>query len=359
MMIWYPETAIGADITDTDYFEVSPWKDYISNSKLGLLDPSHGGSMALFLKSWKNTKRSKSLQHGTIVHSLLLQADNYGVSDILRPTGKLGDMVYDTFRLRTRDNPLTIEESINTVIKLHNYYSGKPSAKIIQNAIAKGFPYYKHLMIYKNNEFILNSEEVDIVLGCLEGLKANQQSMDCFFPPDKNIQRFNEFTVACKLNIKDRDYTVKIKIDNWTLDLKNKVVTMNDLKTTGVNIDNFMNGYWEVYPTSTEDIRIFHPGSFQKYSYFRQMAMYTMVLENYIIKTYGFKPKIQINIVAIETKDPFRSVVFDLGEYYNNKFSQRQLEFGQNQFQELMLILANNEYIQTIEGIDQLPQAFI
>ena len=358
-MIWYPESSVGADITDAQYFEDSPWKDFISNSKLSLIDPSKGGSMSLFLRSWKNEKRSKALQTGTIVHSLLLQADNYGVSDIIRPSGKLGDMVYDAFRLRNRENPLSIQETLALVIKLHNYYNGKPSASVAKKIITNGWPYYKHLMIYKNNEFILNSEEVGTVLGCLESLKLNDKAMDLLFPKDKDILRFNEFSVYTKVFVGNKPYYIKIKIDNWTLNLKTKEACLNDLKTSGTNLDNFRDGYWETYPTDDEVIKIFHPGSFQKYSYYRQLAMYTKVLESYIIKTYGFKPKIHANIVAVETKDPYRSEIFNFGFYHRNRFSNNQLQYGIQETESLLNLLDSNNYEQNIDWLDPVTSAFV
>lgn len=359
-MIWFPETAISANISDSEYFETEPWKSYISNSKLGLLDPSHGGSMSLFEKSWKNERRSKSLQVGTIVHSLLLQSNNYGVSDILRPSGKLGDMVYDMFRLRTRDNPMTIKEAIDTVLKLHNYYNGKPSMAVLKKAMMGGYPYYKHLRIYKNNEFILNSEEVNIVLGCLEGLKANQKGMEVLFPKDKNIHAFNEFSVACAVEVANKKtYVLKAKIDNWTLDLRTNTVTLNDLKTTGTNIDNFVDGYWELIPTRTGVEKIFHPGSFQKYSYFRQLAMYAKILENYVINAYQIQPKMRLNILAVETKDPFRAELFDFGSYESGQFERNEIRFGESQLEDLLNRLAKNGYNQDIIRVDGLPSAFV
>lgn len=359
-MIWFPETTIGDDISDSTYFEVSPWKDFISNSKLSLIDPSKGGSMKIFLKSWKNERRSKALQTGTIVHSLLLQSDSYGISDVLRPTGKLGDMVYDMFRLRNRDIPLTLRESLDLVVKLHNYYGGKSlTSTRLKTAILNGLPYYKHLMLYKERDFILNSEEVEVVLGCLESLKANSEAIEVLFPKDPTVLRFNEFSIYTKVKVNTSEFYLKIKVDNWTLNLKTKEVYLNDLKTTGSNIDNFVNGYYETYPTESEVIKVFHPGSFQKYSYYRQLAMYAKVLEMYVIKHYGFKPKMYINIVAVETRDPYISEVFNFGTLENDKFSSNQLTYGLEELENLLTALNSANYEQNIEWVDSVTPLLI
>jgi hypothetical protein len=364
---WIPASAKSEDITDEQYFQEEPWSEYISNSKLNLVDPSTGGDYSLFLKSFQNKRRSKAFQTGTIVHSLLLQENNYGISDVMAPSGKLGALVYDCFKLRARNN-ITIIDAINTVVKYHDYYGGKPyilrgkgkkgGSTVLMTAIRNGLAYYQHLRLYKERDFILNSDEVKVTLGCLESLKANDKAMEVLFPADPDILRFNEMAVAVDVQMEDRRFTLKIKIDNWTLDIKNKTATLNDLKTSGVGLQNFVNGYWEFYPTDTEDIKIYHPGSFSKYKYYRQLAMYAKVLSLYIEKEYSFKPLMYVNIVGVETKDPYWSEVFHFGTLQNNKFTARQLIVGLEEMERLLWILKDNNY-EPITREPELPCAFI
>jgi len=357
---WLPKTAYTEDITDDQYFQDAPWKDYISNSKLGLVDPSTGGSVQLFTKSFDKTKRSKAFQTGTIVHSLLLQADNYGISDVIRPSGKLGELVYDLFKLRNRPtNTPTLVEAIDTVVKFHGYYNGKPSKKILLNAIRDGYAYYRHLGMYKERDFILSSEEVRTTLGCLESLKANKAAYAVLFPADPAILRFNEMAIACDVMLNETKYTLKAKIDNWTLDVANKVATLNDLKTSGAGLQNFVEGYWEFYPGPKEDVRIFHPGSFQKYKYYRQLAMYAKILSLYIEKEYKFKPTMNVNIVAVETKEPYYSETFNFGTFNSSKFNTRQLDVGLKEMEDLLWLLKDNKYVPETGGFTKQSCAFI
>ena len=214
-------------------------------------------------------------------------------------------------------------------------------------------------MLYQERDFILNSEEVGVVLGCLESLKANSEAMEILFPKDPSILRFNEFSIYTKVKVNTSEFYLKIKIDNWTLNLKTKEVYLNDLKTTGANIDTFVNGYYETYPTESEVIKVFHPGSFQKYSYYRQLAMYAKVLEMYVIKHYGFKPKMYINIVAVETRDPYLSEVFYFGTLENDKFSKNQLAYGLEELENLLLTLNLANYEQNIEWVDSVTPLLI
>lgn len=356
---WLPETAFTEDIDDTTYFE-GHWKGYVSNSRLGLVDPSTGGSIKLFEKSFEKKKKSAALNLGTIVHSLLLQADDFLISDYVKPSGKVGDIVYDVYKMRQRNSNMKAYEALEVAVKYHDYYNGKPSKRILENLIRDGKPYYLYLKKCKEKDFILNSDEVNVALGCMDSLTANATAYSLLFPTDPKIQSFNEMAIACDAMLDTTRYTLKIKIDNWTLDLKNKRVVLNDLKTTGVGLQNFVDGYWEFYPTATEDIKIFHPGSFQKYKYYRQLAMYAKVLSLYVEKEYGFKPIMDVNIVAVETKEPFWSETFNFGTFIDNKFSMRQLTVGLQEMENLLWILSDNNYEPiTVERDTPYTQAFI
>jgi len=105
----------------------------------------------------------------------------------------------------------------------------------------------------------------------------------------------------------------KGKIDNWSIDLVNNIITMNDLKTTGKALQ-FFPGRWQE-DKYKEGEQIFIEGSFQKYHYNRQLAFYMAMLLAYCNKTYGERDwKLAVNIVAVETIYPYRSQVFKIGE---------------------------------------------
>lgn len=357
-IIWDLNSVYVETVSDEVYFKSEPWCDYISNSKLNLVDPSLGGSMDLFERSFQSKKRSKGFQMGTIVHTLILQSHEYGVSDILKPSGKLGEMVYSVFKLRSQDKNMTLKEAINLSLKVHNYYNGKPSPKILRSAIADGIPYYKHLMLWKEKEYILNSAEVEITLGCISSLQNNSQIQGLLFPKSP-VLSFNEQAMSVDVILENKTYTVKIKVDSWTIDVDKQIVILNDLKTSGVGLHNFVNGYWEKYPTSTGVEKIFHPGSFQKYKYYRQLAMYAKVLSLYVEKTFGFCPTIILNIVAVETRPPYYSKVFNFGIFDKDSFTQNQLKVGYEDLQELLWLLKDNNYESKTSGFDQQPLAFI
>ena len=80
-----------------------------------------------------------------------------------------------------------------------------------------------------------------------------------------------------------------MKADNWTIDKDNKIITLNDLKTTGHLLEQFMNG------------------SFWNFHYHRQMGMYLWMLLQFS-KDWTF----QANIIAVETTGSNRASVFNI-----------------------------------------------
>jgi hypothetical protein len=165
--------------------------------------------------------------------------------------------------------------------------------------------------------------------------------------PDRDIfdiESYNEdvITVSGTFTIPDEemleskiDIGFKAKIDNWSIDKDNKVITLNDLKTTGKPVETFggqhlksieVIGPFEIVPKT-----VFEEGSFQKFHYYRQMAMYAFILWKYCEKQYGVKAsdgwKMNVNMVVIESNAPHNCRVF--------RVSKRWIDYGKSEFLEL------------------------
>ena len=118
-----------------------------------------------------------------------------------------------------------------------------------------------------------------------------------------------------------------MKADNWTIDEQNKILTLNDLKTTSKPNPWFMKPEY---------------GSFYHYHYHRQFALYLMMLEAYCIKEYGFNHnwKVYGNVLVINTSD-FDAKLF--------KVNKTQLEQGRIEYQKLLKQVAYYE----LNGYDE------
>jgi hypothetical protein len=131
------------------------------------------------------------------------------------------------------------------------------------------------------------------------------------------IDSFNEDTILidykCEYGDKSCILKFKMKADNWTIDKENKVLTLNDLKTTGKPISMFMQN------------------SFKHYNYARQLGAYQECLRLYCRKEHGVTIKdwtFNTNIIAVETIGENRAGVF--------KIYPNQLKKGREEFYNLM-----------------------
>ena len=222
------ESVYRSKISDAEYFS-SSYSNYISNSRLKYINPDQGGSPSLYNKGIEN-KSTNSLELGTAIHELFLQPESFKLGDSYnKPTAKLG-MVIDSI-IKYRKQGYTIRESITKSCIDIDYYKNNLNESRIQNIIKSGLNYYQNCKdLIEGDLVILNDKHRTIVnLVRPEGLEAYNE--DALFIDI--IGEYNNSKCILKL---------KMKADNWTIDKDNKIITLNDLKTTGHLLEQFMNG---------------------------------------------------------------------------------------------------------------------
>jgi len=298
-------------ISDEEYFS-DKYKDYISSSQLKLLDPSNGGSLEKFHLGLQPLS-SDYIELGNAIHCMLLQPDFYEISNITKPAGKLGKFADRMIEI----NGVTVDDYIR-VAKEIDYYSGKLTKKRIENIENEYFFYWQQ----RRNE--QKSEKCKIYLSNSNLNKYN----NCINNIDKEIlnllnseENYNEFAIFAdvKIVIDDKEVILKLKgkIDNLSIDEKNGIAILNDIKTTSNSIEYFMES------------------SFNKYKYYRQLSFYLWLLSSYF-KKIGKSYIFNINIIAIETVPNFSSKII--------KVNKHQIDRGIDEIKTLLLTLGN-EYI--------------
>jgi len=265
------------DISDELYFSPK-YARYISNSRLKNINPNEEGTPSKYLNPPR--VQTTSLSIGSAVHECLLQPEEFELAPKLnKPTAKLGAVIDEIFI--NREKGLSIYNSIHKACEKIGYYVSSIDKKI-PFIIEKGFEYYWNRRKYESTKesVFLSNSDYDVVNACLNSCKNNKSIMKKLHPTDDFgdlIESHNEdalfidFIVTYK---KKHCVTLpfKLKADNWTIDYDNKVVTLNDLKTTGKPVNWFMNSEY---------------GSMNKYHYYRQMGVYSAVLWYYCQQNFG------------------------------------------------------------------------
>lgn len=332
-------------MTDEEYFG-DEYKDYISNSKLGLLNPAQGGSPQKFLSGFKSSGKSNAFSLGSAVHQMTLEENDYTLSDQTKPSGKLG-LVYDKY-IDYISKGNTEEKSLVLAALDSDYYTNEiinsdsdndlPSRLKTAKVKIDLFKKAQEVKMINNKKVIyLSSDLYAKGIGCIKSLKENVSIQKAL----KWTNSFCEDVVMCDVlvtfpkSFKDPEgeqvstiMKIKIKIDNWTINHESKVFVLNDLKTTGKPVQYFMG-----YEIEEEDLlgdtnKIFKNGSFQTFFYARQMGMYLWLLKEYIKQEYGADYKCSANMLVVETIPAYKSNIFPV--------SEKHIKEGFNEFKDLL-----------------------
>ena len=332
-------------LSDKEYFS-DKYKEYISNSRLSLINPDEGGSLEHYLTGYSENY-SSSFELGSAVHASVLQPDDFEIAPVYKPTGKLGvfaDAAYELLRANKVSNQvLTINEIIEMSSVKANYYVGKLSEKRLTTALEACEPYWAEREQYEEQlseemlekQIYLSKSMFEKYCECINSIKRNKKISLTLMPEGMfhAVEYYNEYALFTDVKVtldsgEELVLKLKSKLDNFTVDHDKETITLNDLKTTGKPAKFFM-GNWVKDPESEN--QIWYNGSFQTYHYYRQMAMYVWLLNCYM-QTQGIHYKSQVNMILVETTPNFETRICKVGGKYVDK--------GLKEFKKLLMEVA-------------------
>ena len=297
------------DISDESYF--NDYKDYISNSRLSLINPDQGGSVEKYLA--KEKMSSGSLLLGSAVHAEILQPGEFTiVGGVHRPTAKLGLMADELAKYYP---DITDERIIETSNKI-DYYKGKMNPSRISDVREKCTEYWlRRQEIADNNNLYLDDAAFIKYKGCVKSIKDNPSIQSLLHPEglfeEPTIHNELAITIVFEAVNTETGQVVelpfKAKLDNYTIN--DGEVVLNDLKTTGHLLQDF-------------------PSSFEKYHYYRQMAVYAWLLRTMCGAMQIPIETLTANMLVVSTVPDFYSQVF--------KVKTSDIVRGFNEFKSLL-----------------------
>lgn len=321
------------DISDEVYFG-EQYRDYISNSRLKLINPDEGGSPQKYNEGFsKHGSFSDSLYFGSAVHENILQPADFKNVVCDRPTAKLG-FVMDEI-VKNRRKGMSIYNSIVAASNKIDYYKDKLTDGVLENIFKKGLKYYLFRKKFRYTTGIepifLNPADYGKLTDCLASVEKNRNiqkllhPVSIFTPP----MVVNEGTLLMdvKVTVDDQEVILKLKakLDNFTVDFDTNSLVLNDLKTTGHYLSKFEE-------------------SFEKYHYYRQMGMYSWMLMMWAKKEFQFtKPMLTANMLVVST----------VPNYYSGVFKVRNSDINRG-FKEFIRLLKVVAYCK-VYGFDREP----
>lgn len=311
-------------ISDSEYFS-SKYNEYISNSRLSLINPEQNGTPEKFFEGFKPVYNS-AFDIGSYTHALTLQSDLfYLVESVDRPTAKLGALAdrlygfYITGKVTDKD---IIDQS--TII---DYYGGNLSQNKIHKVYESCMPYWesraKFESTYKGDKELLYSDKKtrETVLNCVRALNENKYIQDLLHPTgliETPIFK-NEQAILLDIEVhipKCNPFILKLKakLDNYTIDTESNIITVNDVKTIGKVLSEMSN-------------------NIVKFHYNREFAIYSYLLSLCATKFYNMNNfTIKGNYLVVSTIPKYYSKVIPLTK-------QMYVE-GFNEFRYLLKLVA-------------------
>ena len=228
--------------------------------------------------------------------------------------------------IKLRNDGKSIYESIKIATEKVSYFKGKLTKENLRKIITSSFKYYMYIKTHpdkydsNNKELIyLDSYNRYRAFECIKSIRKSKEAMQILKPYGllEAAKTYNEDTLICDIIVnldgEDIKIPVKCKIDNWTLDLEQKILTLNDLKTTSKTTDTFKQ-------------------SFYKYHYPRQIGMYFWLLNEYIKREYNDSFQKYSNIIVVEKSKPYNTGIL--------KVTAKDVKDGFNEFKRLIVEVA-------------------
>ena len=289
------------DIDDNIYFS-EKFKNYISNSRLGILKKD---GVKVFFKGIPQVY-NPSFETGTLIHQQVLQPEAfYVIPEVFKPTAKAGLMADALYK---SDGTVPTDDEIKAQSYIIGYYKDKLTSNRIKEFRDKAEPYWRDRFLYEtNNPFkegdkkriYTDERNFELLTNCLKTLNENSEIQSLLNPVgivDTPIKG-NEKTILLDIQMEvpgyePRVYKLKAKLDNFSIDTEENVITVNDLKTTSRPAKDFNPEY---------------------FSYQREIAFYSYLLKQVAKKYYNIeKPTIKGNFLVVSTIPEYNTLVYPM-----------------------------------------------
>lgn len=336
------DTARHEDISDELYF--ADYQRFITASKLHRISPRRGGSMEKFYHpepfGW-----SEALERGTAIHQLTLQPESFKLIDspVGKPSAKLGATI-DAIR-KHRKAGKSIAEAIDTACTEIGYYVGKEAIQKKKLFTKDNLTYYIKSLSFTDDLVVPSDREYPVVKKCVHSLTHNPVIFKQLHPTDvfgDPLPSYCEDTLYLdfKVTYKGQEHILhfKGKADNYSLDPDNKILILNDVKTSSEPVDL----KW-----------IEEGGHFDAFAYDSQMAIYQTALEALAAKEWGYDPswRFRCHIWAVHTRDSYMSRCFTINEDWLAK--------GKKTYEDCLKMIAYYEMFGTPEHLPEEEVEFV
>ena len=287
------------NISDEEYFS-QKFSNYISNSRLSKL--LKDGAKAFF-EGFTPQDYNPSFFFGSLLHEQYLQPGLHTiVNSVFTPTAKARLMALELYK---SDGSTPTDDEIKIASYKVGYYKDKLTPSRILELRDKCNKFWRDRFIYEQNNPIdeksmyIDEKSYQILNSCIDSIQSNPEFDKLIHPEGltKTPYSANEQTILLDVQMEVPEYEPKVfklksKLDNFTIDEEENVITVNDLKTTSRLAKDFDPSY---------------------YHYQREIGMYSYLLKLCANKFFNLeKPIIKGNFLVVSTVPEYDSLIYPM-----------------------------------------------
>jgi len=222
---------------------------YLSYSGLNKLLFSPKVYYKHYVLQQREEKLDSYLIDGKVIHNLLLDDGSFDKSFILLPstlpTGN-SRLVIDKIYNLVKEGPGLLSDYKAEILDILKQINLHQSLKTDEQRLAKivteeTISYFEFLKV-KGNKDLIDSETLQRCNEAVDVLKNDSKAAELlgtFRSEMENTKIHNELELSLDSSVALRSFGLKGIVDNIKVDFDNKIVYINDLKTTGKTISDF------------------------------------------------------------------------------------------------------------------------
>lgn len=276
----------------------------------------------MYVLGIKEEKTDAHLIKGKIIHALMLEEDKFKEYFVVSPTNlpkdspkMIIDRVFAHHAANTKNNPdlfytLTLtdyQDLILDILKEINLYQTlKTDAQRIEKVIVPESTTYWNIQLVKDTKTVIDQATYDYCKSATDLIKMKPEisrllGLDEVY--DQHTEIFNEEYMECDL--KDYPFGLKGIIDNIKVDHVNKVIYVNDLKTTSKELKDFKD-------------------SVDYYQYWLQAIVYLIMVSQKFETLLEANYDVKFHFIVIDSN--FQTYAFEVSDTTLNEWHAKAIE---------------------------------
>lgn len=301
------------EVLEKDFYKKKFYYSYSSLNKL-IWNPQVFYQM--YVLGLKEEKLEQHLLQGKLIHLLLLEPEMFNEEFMVTP-GKLPtdslrqvvDRVFRHYQELTRNGDdrtelVQFDGAILDVMRDMNYFQNlKTDQQRLDKVITPETISYWQFLQTKGNKTLVDPETVKFCQDAVEIIKTNNQVCNLI---GSNITDFDNKEVIneqyMQIDLPNQVYGLKGIIDNLVIDHDNRIIFINDIKTTSKDLKDF-------------------PESIEYYSYWLQAVIYMIMIGQVYADLISSGYQVKFHFVVIDRA--FQSYAFAVSEETLNKWLDR------------------------------------